>query len=531
MATDTNISQLVINKLTQAQYDAAKEAGQIVETELYMVTDGQDESLVSAEQVIVPADTAASLGLTDATVNGALEKLSESLAVKETQVQVKTAGVDWEFGTFTENSNYYYTTGFAEAGNGAIVRSSGSVNYSMKSMDGGKTWTIFNHSVNSLKLCSCNGYLIRTLNYNLNTFDLYNPETDSWTTRTATLPYSINWGPAAYGNGRYVIMNRDNSTKAAWCDTVNGTYTAVTLPVAASWEKVIFANNMFVAVGYNSSKYYVIRSTDGKTWEKCTTPTMAGMPNSLVYGNGMFLITASTTALYSYDGVNWQSYTLPNWGYVAFGGGKFYLQGMSTSSNPNGHFSVDGLNWTPTNKYTIYDIGALEYIQDKFWVVGRSTSTSDQNYYITYDEYEPMYRLVTPDSTDETEKVAEALGGVKIETGTYTGTGTYGESNQNSLTFGFEPKAIFVTTAPFSSSNIYPIMACLIIPAAGAYACIYYDASVGYTGGSGNTNTASMKWATGSISADQTSASWYSNSSDAGQLNKSGTTYHYIAIG
>ena len=40
MATDTNISQLVINKLTQAQYKAAKDAGNIVETELYMITDG-----------------------------------------------------------------------------------------------------------------------------------------------------------------------------------------------------------------------------------------------------------------------------------------------------------------------------------------------------------------------------------------------------------------------------------------------------------------------------------------------------------
>lgn len=40
MATDTNLNQLVINKLTKAQYQEAKEAGSIVETELYMITDG-----------------------------------------------------------------------------------------------------------------------------------------------------------------------------------------------------------------------------------------------------------------------------------------------------------------------------------------------------------------------------------------------------------------------------------------------------------------------------------------------------------
>ena len=39
MATDINLSQLVINKLTKAQYKAAKDSGSIVETEMYMVID------------------------------------------------------------------------------------------------------------------------------------------------------------------------------------------------------------------------------------------------------------------------------------------------------------------------------------------------------------------------------------------------------------------------------------------------------------------------------------------------------------
>ena len=39
MATDTKISQLIINKLTQAQYNEAKAAGNISDTELYLITD------------------------------------------------------------------------------------------------------------------------------------------------------------------------------------------------------------------------------------------------------------------------------------------------------------------------------------------------------------------------------------------------------------------------------------------------------------------------------------------------------------
>ena len=39
MATDTSVQELIINKLTKAQYDAALKAGTINENELYMVTD------------------------------------------------------------------------------------------------------------------------------------------------------------------------------------------------------------------------------------------------------------------------------------------------------------------------------------------------------------------------------------------------------------------------------------------------------------------------------------------------------------
>lgn len=39
MATDINLNQLIINKLTNAQYQAAKEANQLVDTELYLTID------------------------------------------------------------------------------------------------------------------------------------------------------------------------------------------------------------------------------------------------------------------------------------------------------------------------------------------------------------------------------------------------------------------------------------------------------------------------------------------------------------
>ena len=55
MTNDTNLNQLVINKLTKAQYQEAKEAGSIVETEIYMITDA-DEVINADTLGGLPAD-------------------------------------------------------------------------------------------------------------------------------------------------------------------------------------------------------------------------------------------------------------------------------------------------------------------------------------------------------------------------------------------------------------------------------------------------------------------------------------------
>lgn len=75
------VSNLVINKLTLAQYKTAKREG-LADDEVYVVTD-LDEALenisVSAENVSIPDETASSLGLeTGANVDDALGKLGEA---------------------------------------------------------------------------------------------------------------------------------------------------------------------------------------------------------------------------------------------------------------------------------------------------------------------------------------------------------------------------------------------------------------------------------------------------------------------
>ena len=95
--------------------------------------------------------------------------------------------------------------------------------------------------------------------------------------------------------------------------------------------------------------------------------------------------------------------------------------------------------------------------------------------------------------------------GVKIATGSYTGTGTYGASNPNSLTFRFVPKFVFIQLS--DNSNSYNFFACN----GAKYAHL------------SQAERAPLTW-------DNTTFSWYSDSAE-NQLNRGNYGYKYIALG
>ena len=113
-------------------------------------------------------------------------------------------------------------------------------------------------------------------------------------------------------------------------------------------------------------------------------------------------------------------------------------------------------------------------------------------------------------------------GGVQIETGGYVGTGTYGKSNPNSLTFGFEPIAILLFGMTPSISNGVPnepsaVVPTYMMPANNTY---YY----------GGFEQASQSRGEVKKSIDGKTIAWYSTSASY-QHNASGYHYYYIAIG
>lgn len=126
-------------------------------------------------------------------------------------------------------------------------------------------------------------------------------------------------------------------------------------------------------------------------------------------------------------------------------------------------------------------------------------------------------------------QIGESFGGAKIETGSYVGTGTYGSSNPNSLTFGFAPKLFSIYGAQ-SSSFPYGLWALYdgntdnhIIP--------FDILSTSYTKGfapSVSDDTIESVYAKKSV--DGKTVSWY-GPSDRAQNNTSAVRYFYFAIG
>ena len=100
--------------------------------------------------------------------------------------------------------------------------------------------------------------------------------------------------------------------------------------------------------------------------------------------------------------------------------------------------------------------------------------------------------------------------GVQIATGSYTGTGTSGASNPNSLTFDFVPKIVFISidNAQIIKSSMFPYIW-------GAARTVVQNGDM--------TNIIVC-------SVSDKTLSWYA-SDYALQLNVSGAKYNYIAIG
>ena len=103
---------------------------------------------------------------------------------------------------------------------------------------------------------------------------------------------------------------------------------------------------------------------------------------------------------------------------------------------------------------------------------------------------------------------------IKVETGSYKGTGVYGKSHPNSLTFDFVPKLVIVSGQGKSSDTGAGFIYCW---GSGKYTLLY----AGY----GGAQTSCV------VSLAGKTMNWYDTQIVSFQCNDSGYIFNYIAIG
>ena len=117
----------------------------------------------------------------------------------------------------------------------------------------------------------------------------------------------------------------------------------------------------------------------------------------------------------------------------------------------------------------------------------------------------------------------------KIEVGSYVGTGTYGSSNPNTLTFGFEPKIVFVVGRVYLNlSNMATDFAVFNMT---ELRDEYLNAGYFEYSPESSTSSSKDKYA----KKNGNTLSWYSSKSNTYQMNGiwdgADSRYTYIAIG
>ena len=170
----------------------------------------------------------------------------------------------------------------------------------------------------------------------------------------------------AFGNGIFVAVSDsyDNSQSEAAVETSadGNSWTPQQADTSTTWTSVAFGGGIFVAVGHdvNWTTGMAMYSTDGVHWDSATLPDTQTTFNSVTYGGGTFVAVGylndlsqpGEITLYSDNGIDWHLGTdttdLP-WIHgvslesVTYGAGKFVALGRTTSTySQNELISTDG---------------------------------------------------------------------------------------------------------------------------------------------------------------------------------------------
>jgi hypothetical protein len=188
----------------------------------------------------------------------------------------------------------------------------------------------------------------------------------TWNVRT-TAPGTGNYPfyDVIYAGGKFVVAPNFGQT--------------ATSTDGQNWTGGTFGNTFqYTKIGYGGGTYLATRlattnqlasSTDGLNWSAITTQSSAPGWDSIYYGNGKFIVTASsgTGMQYSTDsGASWTLSSLPVYFYsIVYAQGKFVANSIS-GSNSVVYTSSDGLTWTSGTTLT-QAVSKIFYNGSSFW--------------------------------------------------------------------------------------------------------------------------------------------------------------------
>ena len=200
----------------------------------------------------------------------------------------------------------------------------------------------------------------------------------------SSLPDGWTVTSVAYGNGKFVALNKNGDTVDAYysengVDWIKST-TSITNSVAGDIVK--FYNNRFIVTGKYGNIY---ASDDGITWEYITSINVTGSIYDITYVNGTYIaVGGDSNNGYSYT---YYSENLSEWisgngtsgvlTGVAYGNGKF----ISVNDSGVVFYSEDGITWNELGSKSDVSFTSIIYGNYKF-VVG--ASNGKLAYYIEY---------------------------------------------------------------------------------------------------------------------------------------------------
>lgn len=182
-----------------------------------------------------------------------------------------------------------------------------------------------------------------------------------------------------------------------------------------------------------------------------------------------------------------------------------------------------GKYFSPVNSFGPFSAGKIYFIPNSASFTYKNTSG-----YTYLSQYQTVTGYAAIPANTTIEYMGQLGSKASIETGSYVGTGTYGSSNPNTLTFEFEPKILAIFTSSGVIAHNYTSQ--VDVPAIGYVPPLTteYEQGLFYAYNSSPSQRAMYSRKTESDGV--VTIQWYALANASTQFNGN-TTYHYLAIG